>query len=245
MQLPHLLLIDAGNSRIKWVNVQNGAWARQGSVETGAWDALRLGLASLPVPQRIVVSNVAGAEAAQQLRAACAAWPCELEFIRANPAQCGVRNTYADTAQLGSDRWAALIAAWQQVHGACLVVNCGTATTIDTLSETGEFMGGIILPGMGMMRRSLATGTAQLGDVHGSWQIFPRTTADAVASGVIQATAGAICLQHKVLALPAAPCVLGGGAAGELEQYLDLPLLRVEDMVLRGLQSIAQERGQG
>ena len=244
MQLTHLLLIDAGNSRIKWASVQNGVWMKQDSVETGAWNALRQGLANLPAPQRIVVSNVAGAEAAQQLHAAFAAWPCAPEFIKASVAQCGVRNNYADPAQLGSDRWAALIAAWQQVRVACLVVNCGTATTIDALSGAGEFMGGIILPGMDMMRRSLASGAAQLDAARGSWQRFPRNTADAVQSGVIQATAGAIRLQYAALAQPDAPCVLSGGAAGELAQHLNLPLLRVDDLVLRGLQLMAQESGQ-
>ncbi len=234
----NMLLIDAGNSRIKWVRVQDGAWVKQGVVETGGWDALRQELEHLPAPQRVVISNVAGAEVERELRAVCAVWPCEPEFIQARAAQCGVHNTYADPAQLGSDRWAALIAAWQQVHAACLVVNCGTATTLDALSGTGEFMGGIILPGVEMMWRSLTTGTAQLGVERGSWQTFPRNTADAVYSGVMQATAGAIRLQRA--AMSGVPCVLSGGAAEELESHIDLPLLYVDDLVLRGLQLIAQ-----
>jgi type III pantothenate kinase len=111
------------------------------------------------------------------------------------------------------------------------------------LSDKGEFLGGIVLPGMDMMRRSLAAGTAQLGRMQGSWQSFPRSTADAVQSGVVQATAGAIRMQHAALGFPAAPCVLSGGAAQELEPHLGLPLLRVDDLVLRGLQVIAQENG--
>ena len=76
-------------------------------------------------------------------------------FIGAREKQCGVRNGYAKPAQLGSDRWAALIAAWHLVQRKCLVVDSGTATTIDTLSGQGEFVGGLILPGVELMQRSL------------------------------------------------------------------------------------------
>lgn len=237
-----MLLIDAGNSRIKWVSTQVGAWARRGTHDYAAWDALRAAFTALPAPRRILISNVAGAEVAQQLRTACAAWQCTPEFIHAQAQQCGVRNTYLQPAQLGSDRWAALIAAWHEVHAACLVVNCGTATTVDALSDAGEFIGGLILPGLDMMRGSLAAGTAQLGAARGTWQDFPRTTADAVESGVLRATVCAIRSQFEALRAPHARCVLGGGAAGSVEAHLALPLLRADDLVLLGLQLIARDK---
>ena len=96
---------------------------------------------------------------AQQLQAVCDQWSCSIEFIAARNEQCGVRNLYQPPVQLGSDRWAALIAAWQQEHTSCLVVNCGTATTLDALSAQGEYLGGLILPGVSMMQKSLVTGT--------------------------------------------------------------------------------------
>ncbi len=236
-----MLLLDAGNSRLKWALARNGAWLQRGMLDLAKLGSLRQVFSALPPPHRILASNVAGARAAEQLRAACALWPCPVEFVTAQREQCGVRNGYAQPAQLGSDRWAALIAAWRRVNGACVVVNCGTATTVDALSCEGEFLGGLILPGLEMMRRSLAAGTAQLKESVGQWSAFPRNTADAVYSGAIQATAGAVSRQHELLQAPDAPCVLGGGAADEIEPRLPHPVIRMDDMVLQGLQLIGLE----
>lgn len=239
-----MLLLDVGNSRTKWACTEGELWVHQGVANSGDWIALQQAFASLPPPHKILVSNVAGEEAAQHVRAACGAWQCAVEFISAKAAQCGVRNAYAQPAQLGSDRWAALIAAWRQERAACLVVNCGTATTIDALSGTGEFLGGLILPGVDMMWRSLVAGTAQLEAAHGSWHEFPRNTADAVASGAVQATVGAIRLQYDLLGVPGARCLLSGGAADSVHPHLKLPLVRVDDLVLRGLHIIGRENFQ-
>ncbi|MDE2116967.1 MAG: type III pantothenate kinase [Betaproteobacteria bacterium] len=254
-----MLLLDVGNSRIKWVLAQGGAVLRhdhpqgerqaayplrvlrQGTAGIAEWAALQRDFATLPPPHKILVSNVAGEQAAQQMRAACAIWPCPVEFITASAGQCGVRNAYAQPAQLGSDRWAALIAAWHQLHTACLVVNCGTATTVDALSDAGEFLGGLILPGVDMMRRCLAEGTAQLAATEGNWREFPRNTADAMTSGAIQATVGAIRQQFELLGMPGARCLLSGGAADSVQPHLRLPLVRVDNLVLLGLQVIGQE----
>ncbi|MGO8754050.1 MAG: type III pantothenate kinase [Gallionellaceae bacterium] len=237
-----MLLIDAGNSRIKWGAWDAGAWLRYGAVEHTA-GALQQAFCGLPSPRKILVSNVAGDDAARQIRSACAAWHGPIEFVIAQAEQCGVRNAYEQPAQLGSDRWAALIAAWHHEHAACLVVNCGTATTVDALSAAGEFIGGLILPGVDMMRHSLASGTVHLTAYEGSWRQFPRNTADAIYSGTVQATAGAICRQYDLLGVHGAHCLLAGGAAHEVWPHLDLPLLRMDDLVLRGLQIIGQETG--
>lgn len=252
-----MLLLDAGNSRIKWALVERGAWlrhdhpegerlyplrvVRQGVAGIAEEMALQQAFAALPPPQNIFASNVAGEQVAQRLRAACSAWPYPVEFVKAKAEQCGVRNTYEQPAQLGSDRWAALIGAWHQTYAACLVVNCGTATTVDALSGGGEFLGGLILPGVDMMRRSLVEGTAQLEAAEGAWRKFPRNTADAMASGAIQATIGAIRQQYELLGIPGARCLLGGGAADQVQPHLQLPLVRVENLVLHGLQIIGQE----
>ncbi len=236
-----MLLLDVGNSRLKWALVSEGAWLRQGVTETATLKDLSALFADLPEPHRILVSNVAGPETAQRIGAACAIWDRPLEFIAAEAAQCGVRNRYTQPAQLGSDRWAALIAAWRRVGAACLVVNCGTATTIDALSDTGEFLGGLILPGIEMMRLSLLAGTALVRAPRGNWSDFPRNTADGMYSGAVRATIGAICQQHDLLGAASAPCVLGGGAADDIQARLALPCLRMDDMVLRGLQLIGME----
>ena len=234
-------MLDVGNSRIKWAQLEGERWAQQGVADLGAWPALQQAFFALPQPDKILVSNVAGEQAAQQVIAACAAWFCPVEFITASEEQCGVRNTYQQPAQLGSDRWAALIAAWHQMRAACLVVSCGTATTVDALSDEGVFLGGLILPGVHMMRRSLAAGTAQLAAADGSWQQFPRNSADAIASGAIQATAGAIRQQYDLLGRPGARCLLSGGAADSVQPHLNVPLLRADNLVLQGLQVIGQQ----
>jgi type III pantothenate kinase len=238
----NILAIDSGNSRVKW-----GLATEQDFLHCGAMaqddDALAAAFAALPAPERVIASNVAGEAAAQRIRTACAAWRVPVEFIASQAEQCGVRNSYAQPAQLGSDRWAALIAAWQHEHAACLVVNCGTAITVDALSNEGEFLGGLILPGLDMMRHSLVTGTAQLSAAFGVWRGFPRNTADAIHSGAIQAAIGAVRAQHALLDAPAARCLLTGGAADEVQPHLGLPSLRTDDLVLRGLLEIARENG--
>jgi type III pantothenate kinase len=236
-----MLLIDAGNSRIKWLLLSGKQWLRQGSAGIHEWNSLQQAFASLPPPHNIIVSNVAGDSVEKQLRASFSCWHCSVEFISAQAVQCGVRNGYEQPAQLGSDRWAALIAAWHHEQKPCLVVNCGTATTIDTLSGEGTFIGGLILPGVEMMQRSLAKGTAQLKISAGSWCEFPCNTADAITSGAIQATVGAIHRQFRLLGKIDARCLLSGGAADNVMPYLDLPMLRIDDLVLRGLQILGQD----
>jgi len=237
-----VLLLDVGNSRCKWVFVQNGMWKYQGVVGNTEWTALQQALSALPAPARILVSNVAGEAMAQRLSAVCAGWKRRLEFVTALSEQCGVRNGYEHPERLGSDRWAALIAAWNHVRGACLVVNCGTATTVDALSAQGEFLGGLILPGVTLMQHSLATNTAQLMTEQGALRDFPRNTADAIHSGMMRATLGPIRHQFGLLQARGATvrCLLGGGAAVVVEPHLDLPLERMDNLVLKGLQIIGE-----
>ena len=221
-----MLLLDVGNSRCKWALVQNGGWTQQGVVGNTEWIALQHTFAALPQPSRILASNVAGEAMAQRLRAVCAVWTCSPEFVTARSTQCGVCNGYEQPERLGSDRWAALIAAWNHVQGASLVVNCGTATTIDALSAQGEFLGGLIVPGVSLMQHSLATNAAQLMAEQGTLQDFPRNTADAIHSGMLRATLGAIGHQFDLLQARygTVRCLLGGGAAGVVQPHLDLPL---------------------
>ncbi|MDH4235452.1 MAG: type III pantothenate kinase, partial [Gallionella sp.] len=199
------LLIDAGNTRIKWALVNGGNdWLRSGVLPVGQAGELPGLFADSQDIQQIWVSNVAGEEVALHVRNIFAGKPMQICFVAAREMQCGVRNGYVCAAQLGSDRWAALVAAWRLVQGKCLVVNCGTAITIDALSGQGEFSGGLILPGIELMQRSLARATDQLKLVQvklgqGTYARFPKNTADALFSGAIQAGCGAIQRQHAFL----------------------------------------------
>lgn len=237
-----MLLLDIGNSRIKWALVEAGRLSQMGAVDHSATASLRQVFARMSAPSRILVSNVAGDEVATRVRELCAVSGCHVEFVQAQSEQCGVRNGYIQPQRLGSDRWAALIAAWHDVQGACLVVNCGTATTVDALSARGEFLGGLILPGVDMMQGSLATGTAQLEAREGALKDFPLDTADAIHSGVVRATLGAIESQFLLLRAKevGARCVLSGGAAAKVMPHLSIPFDHVDNLVLRGLQIIGE-----
>ncbi len=240
------LLIDAGNTCIKWALVKEADWLRNGVVPIAQASELSHHFAAIKNIQQIWVSNVAGEEIAQHIRNIGTDKSGRLHFVVARQAQCGVRNGYANASQLGSDRWAALIAAWHLVQGKCLVVNSGTATTIDTLSGQGEFLGGLILPGVELMQRSLVAAAVQLKSAQGEYVPFPLNSADALYSGAIQASCGAIERQYTLLNDDSAPVVLSGGAAGLLQPYLNQKLFSVpprivDNLVLQGLLLMAQE----
>ncbi|MFA6902785.1 MAG: type III pantothenate kinase [Gallionellaceae bacterium] len=246
-----MLLIDAGNSRCKWTWTENGIWLRQGvldNTDSDAWRELKKILSVLGEPQKILISNVAGVEMEQRLRDLCAIWSSPVQLIAARAAQCGVRNLYEHPAQLGSDRWAALIAGWQHARQACLVVSCGTATTVDALSGKGDFVGGLILPGIALMQRSLLASTAQLAHEEnksqgGSVHDFPLNTRDAILSGAMRATIAAIQYQYRLLEAQQqrVQCLLTGGAASYLMPHLGLAAEQVDNLVLHGLQLIGQD----
>ena len=288
------LLIDAGNTRIKWALLAGEEWLHLAAVPSDQAHTLGVRVAHLPAVNEVWVSNVAGAEVARYIRSACAARGWQVQFISAQKKQCGVSNGYLSPEQLGSDRWAALIAAWHRIGKPTLVVNCGTATTIDALSDNGEFLGGLILPGIALMQSSvvaaaaqlqkstgkfadfpvntsdalwsgalqatcgaiqrqhellgkrdapvlLSGGAAQLQQGTGKYAAFPVNTADALWSGALQATCGAIQRQHELLGDAHAPVLLGGGAARPLLELIKLPVHPVEDLVLQGLKLIARE----
>lgn len=236
----NILAVDAGNSRIKW-GLHNGAgWCMQSWTAT-VRPELTAQWARLPTPEIIIVSNVAGDTAAQHIEAACKQWRTQPCFIRAEATQCGVRNGYATPSQLGSDRWAALIAAHHLYPGQdVLVVQSGTAVTIDTLAADGLFRGGLILPGFRLMLEALAHNTAGLSAQHGKLATLPDNTADAMFSGAAHAVAGAIERSYRTLATRPL-CLLSGGDMDILLPVLDIPSETTSNLVLEGLLRIAQE----
>jgi type III pantothenate kinase len=196
--------------------------------------------------KEIWVSNVAGETVAQLIQSFGAGISTQPHIVVPTEAQCGVRNGYSSTSQLGSDRWAALISAWHMVKGQCLVVNSGTATTIDALSGQGEFVGGLILPGVELMQHSLVEAADQLKSAQGEYVPFPLNSADALYSGAIQASCGAIERQYALLNNDSAPMILSGGTAVILQPYFNQKLFKepprfVDNLVLRGLLVMAQE----
>ena len=169
-----ILAVDAGNTRIKWGLHDGNSWQAKGWVATA--DAAGLGDAwkDLAAPERIVASNVAGPQVAMQIEEACKGWPARIQWIVAVESQCGVSNGYEIPSQLGSDRWAALIAARAIAPEGCVVVNAGTAMTVDALTADGVFLGGLIVPGLATMLRALAENTAAIGGGGRSLHGYPQ-----------------------------------------------------------------------
>jgi type III pantothenate kinase len=240
-----ILAIDAGNSRIKWGLRDDGSWLAQGWVATDRVARLSRAWTGLEVPGAIIAANVAGARAARALATAARRFKCRIRFVKSVAAQCGVRNTYADPGQLGPDRWAALIGAWNLQRGPCVVVNAGTTMTVDALDGEGVFLGGMIVPGAELMRDALARNTAGLRPRPGRFAFFPSRTADAIESGTVNALAGAVerMLRFMQQAGQAAPLtVLSGGAANLIAPQLTGAVEVVDNLVLEGLIQIALER---
>jgi len=238
-----ILCIDCGNTRLKWGLRDGGDWRASGMLAHGDLALLAGHLREHPSPVRACACNVAGAAMAAKIEALV---PCPVEWVAAQAEQCGVRNSYGDASQLGADRWAALVAARRRHAGACLVVNAGTATTIDLLDADGLFHGGFILPGLTLMRRALSGNTAQLPLAEADYSALPRNTAQAIASGAVEATLGAIERAFARLPEPRkdALCLIAGGGAALLAPYLEMPHLEVPQLVLEGVALIAADREQ-
>lgn len=232
-----MLCLDAGNSRLKYGLFGDGQWLIQGALDYAELDQLR---ALLPrSPQQIIICNVAGAEIAARLESFAKQLKLTPHWFVSTSSACDVQNGYALPTQLGTDRWAALIGGRGLHTGNALVVISGTATTIDTLDADGNFCGGVILPGLGLMRAALAKGTAGLPLAIGSFAALPRNTDDAISSGAIQATLGAI---ERLAAQAFAGsdydnnlCLVSGGAANVLLPHLKVPKRYVGNLVLEGL----------
>lgn len=237
-----ILLIDAGNTRIKWGVVDAGGWVAEGML--GHEEAARFsGIAEEHRGlRRVFGANVAGSGVASEIARALDGVAPVPEWLAASAECLGVRNRYDIPAQLGADRWAALIAAHALYRCACLVVNAGTATTVDILDADGDFQGGLILPGEDLMRRALAGNTAQLPFAEGEFVHSPRNTADAIRTGCRHAQLGAIeRMFREIEDMPGARCVLSGGAAAQLAGQLAIPCSPIDNLVLKGLAVIAAD----
>lgn len=238
------LLIDIGNTRIKWMLHSGEAVVDRGSALHEDIDLLERDWSRLPRPERMVGCNVAGEALAHSVELLAREWRIEPLWLTPQAQQAGVSNRYREPAQLGADRWAALIAARHLVSANCLVACAGTALTVDALTADGEFLGGIIAPGFRLMREALAGGTADLGLNQGRFAAFPGNTADAIHSGAVQALVGAISRMADEMRLAGHEtniCILSGGDAHLLRPHLNMKVLLVDNLVLEGLLRIVRE----
>ena len=237
-----LLLIDAGNTRIKWAlaadDARLGQWLDSGAVTHAELNHLPASWRHARVT-RAIVANVAGVKVRDLLQLMIPT--LDITWFASVPELAGVRNGYRNPAQLGCDRFAAAIGARAlEPAGALVVATCGTATTIDALNPAGDFIGGMILPGLGLMAASLARNTAQLPMIADSSAAggscaagFADNTDDAILSGCLSAQAGAI--ERACGLLGPCLCILSGGAARTIAPALSRPYRMVDNIVLVGL----------
>src|SRR3954463_5369516 len=240
-----ILAIDAGNSRVKWGWHDGNGWTSIATVSliefAASSDHVNPFSITHEAPEHIVISNVAGDGAHQLLVNWTSIFDPEPLWLRAEAKRCGVENRYERPEILGPDRWAALIAARSLHNGASLVVNAGTATTVDMLSAEGVFLGGAILPGVELMRFVLHEHTGRLPIAEGRQSDMPRNTIDAIETGCRHAQAGAVERMYRVFRdrAPAPLCIVAGGAGRSLVDQLSMPRRYVENLVLDGLAHIA------
>jgi len=256
-----VLLLDIGNSRIKWARLPGSyrrgqRFAARGALDLKRFDAPGAGLErlleSMGSLARIVVCNVAGAAVERRLRAvARRAGARAPQFVRSAAIAAGVRNAYAEPWRLGADRWAALIGARFEHPGRTLcLVAVGTALTIDLLDERGRHRGGSIIPGpelmikallertAGIRRRAGRNATQAMAHPGAPPGLFARDTRGAVRAGAVNAAAALIGESMRAARelLGRNPrLILSGGAAAKVASRLRVPYRRDDELVLRGL----------
>src|SRR6267154_1430320 len=158
-----ILAVDCGNSRLKWGLHENGDWRQTGTMPVSELARLEKTWKRFAPADQVIVANVAGWSVRKRLETLFARRSMVPTWVKAKRRECGVTNGYGRPDRLGADRWAALIGAWSILRGPCLVVTAGTATTVDILRGDGRFVGGAIIPGLELMKRSPARKRAFFG----------------------------------------------------------------------------------
>jgi type III pantothenate kinase len=250
------LALDVGNTRLKWAlydaPAPGAGMQAHGAVFLEAIDDLAEGpWRDLAAPATMLGSVVAGEGIRRRVEAQLEIWDVEPRWVVSSAAACGVANGYDHPSRLGVDRWVALIGARHRIlaRGAprpILVVMVGTAVTVDALDTEGRFLGGLILPGFGLMLRALEMGTAGLKAPTGEAVDFPTNTSDALMSGGADAIAGAVERMHRKLLKRCGeePALLmSGGAAVKLASISDvLRFETVETLIFEGLLQLQSKR---
>lgn len=241
-----MLLVDIGNSRVKWAEARDGVLGPQQAAQYSGWNeadwqSMLFGAGKV---ERVAAACVARESAKRALHsAALRGTGREPEFVESEASAAGVRNAYPNPRQLGVDRWLAVIAAHHMVSGPACVVDVGTAMTIDAVTAEGQHLGGTIVPGPDLMVASLMTGTSELAERSSSGggqdgRVFSDNTRDAILNGCPLALAALVERSMDELARrtgQAPVLLLTGGALPRIRPFLRNPGREVADLVLRGL----------
>ncbi len=237
------LLLDAGNSQLKWALIQDGC-----IVETGKAPYVRLSplydfFEAHPEIQQIVGCAVCGAEKVSLVQEHL---PMTIRWLNSMQRGLGIVNHYLKPSEHGSDRWFNILGSRRFTSEACVVVSCGTAITIDALTADNHYLGGSIMPGFNLMKEAMAMKTANLNQPVGRAYPFATSTANAIASGMLDAACGALLLMHQRLsekmgAEHTVKILLTGGGAKKIEQHLPAAFVDsakveiIDNLVIYGL----------
>jgi len=209
------LLLDLGNTRLKWQlyeddsNQASGAWAHADVLrQVEIWRGLSI--------EGVWLAAVGLSALAEQLVRQLRDYGFAVHELHSPAQQAGVCNAYADPAKLGVDRWLALLAARRHLGSAALLVDAGTAMTLDVLDAEGMHQGGLIAPGLRMMRESLHGNTQLLPEVEGDDWCLGKDTQQAIAAGTLGAQVSMLesVYVQQVEHYPGLACVITGGDAG-------------------------------
>ncbi|MCF7969176.1 MAG: type III pantothenate kinase [Methylococcaceae bacterium] len=238
------LLVDVGNSRIKWVLATDSTWTPGSPFPThdtplaaaldGHWSTLQR-------PEAVVVSNVAGPGVAENIDSWVGRhWGIPVHYARSEARHGPVINGYSNPEQLGVDRWLGLLGLQAGYALPACLVDCGTAITLDLLDGQARHRGGLIAPGLMTMHRALQSDAHGLGGLElraGAFELG-HDTAGCIQAGCLMACAGLIektlVTLNKDLDAPI-QLVLTGGDAVRVGDQLTIPFQFCADMVLRGL----------
>jgi type III pantothenate kinase len=249
------LALDVGNTRLKWTLYDRpapGATVLAGGVEfleqidrlsESAW-------AALPEPACMLGCIVSGQAVKHRVQEQMEMWSVEPRWVVASETEAGLVNGYDFPARLGADRWVAMIGARHHMlrRGPArpiVLVMVGTAVTVEAIDAQGRFLGGLILPGHGIMLRALESGTAGLHVPTGEVRDFPVNTSDGLTSGGTFAIAGACerMYQHLKTHTGAEPlCLMTGGAGWKMLPSMGRVYELVDSLIFDGLLVIAAER---
>ena len=252
------LAIDVGNTRLKWALYDaprpGAALMAHGAEFLDHIDRLAEGSwASLPHPERMLGCVVAGDAVKRRVQEQMEIWDVTPSWVVSSAQEAGLTNGYDHPSRLGSDRWVAMIGARHHVLARgparpLVVVMVGTAVTVECIDTEGRFMGGLILPGHGIMLRALESGTAGLHVPTGEVRPFPTNTSDALTSGGTYAIAGAVerMVQHVIQHCGEEPaCIMTGGAGWKMAPSMTRPFELVDNLIFDGLLEIASRRFAG
>jgi type III pantothenate kinase len=247
------LLLDVGNTRLKWGLLDGERISRTGNMRHEALKESGFSPLTARLPRhvdRILVSNVAGPEFATRLsRVLGIHCNAEVRFARSEKKAFGVSNSYARPRSLGVDRWAAMIGARAGSKAALCVVDAGTAVTIDALDRNGQHLGGQIIPGLHLMAKSLRSHTSgiarfrkRVADPGSGMALFANDTERAMQTGALNAICGAIERAVRIMRAEGfrPEIILTGGGASRILKQLDGKVIHRPHLVLQGLAFILQ-----